>query len=40
MTPDRERLVERIMKVLALAAGTSFEAEADTARKLAVEPDD
>lgn len=38
MTPDRERLVERIMKLLALAAGTSFEAEAEK-RKLAAEPD-
>jgi hypothetical protein len=37
MDADRARLIERIMKLLALAAGTSFEAEAATARTLAAE---
>jgi hypothetical protein len=35
MNTDRQRLVERVLKLLALAAGTSFEAEADTARVMA-----
>jgi hypothetical protein len=35
--PDRAGLIERIMKLLAVAAGTSFAAEATTARALAAE---
>lgn len=37
MDADRARLIERIMKLLALAAGTSFATEAETARKLAAD---
>lgn len=37
MNHDREKLADRILKMLALAAGTSFEAEAATARRLADE---
>ncbi len=35
MDAGRQRLAERILKLLALAAGTTFEAEADSARRLA-----
>ena len=37
MDADRTRLIQRIMKLLALAAGSSFTAEADTARALAAD---
>ena len=37
MDADRTRLADRILKLLALAAGTTFEAEAATARRMADE---
>jgi hypothetical protein len=35
MEADRQRLIDRILKLLAVANSTTFDAEADTARKLA-----
>jgi hypothetical protein len=37
MDAKRQQLIDRIMKLLALAAGTAFKAEAETARALAAE---
>lgn len=37
MDAGREKLADRVLKLLALAAGSSFAAEADTARRLAEE---
>lgn len=37
MDVNREKLLDRIMKLLALASGTTFEGEADNARRLAQE---
>lgn len=37
MDAAREKLIDRIMKLLALASGTTFEGEADNARRLAQE---
>ena len=37
MTPERQRIADRIAKLLALADSTTFAAEADTARRLAGE---
>jgi hypothetical protein len=37
MTPEQKRLADRIIKLLALASGSSFAAEAETARRVADE---
>jgi Protein of unknown function (DUF2786) len=37
MTPERKRLADRILKLLALASSTSFAAEAETARTMAAD---
>ena len=37
MDADRQKLADRVLKLLALAAGTTFDAEAATARRLANE---
>ena len=35
--PDRQQIIDRILKILALATGTPFEAEAASARRMADE---
>jgi Protein of unknown function (DUF2786) len=37
MTPERRRIADRIIKLLALANSTTFAGEAETARRMAQE---